>query len=85
MDSETISELELIDNLQNNAVTKMVLVQGDDGRFTIYVELSWKKGELLLETQRKQPRVWSSLDRLVSHINTKYGKVPVIELHLCST
>ncbi|EGY29255.1 putative protein pFBAOT6.29, partial [Candidatus Regiella insecticola 5.15] len=46
------------------------------------VQLSWKGGDLLLETQRKTPRVWSSLDRLVKHINSKYGKVPIIELQL---
>ncbi|HHG1945686.1 TPA: hypothetical protein ACPUSD_004929 [Klebsiella pneumoniae] len=82
MNNETITEPELIDNLGNQSVKKMMLVQGEDGKFSIRVQLSWKGGDLLLETQRKTPRVWSSLDRLVKHINSKYGKVPIIELQL---
>lgn len=85
MANNTISELELIDNLNNKTVKKMRLEQSSDGKFMIYVEINWKGGELLLETQRKAPRMWSSLDRLVNHINTKYGKVPLIELTLWST
>lgn len=82
MNNETITEPELIDNLGNQSVKKMMLVQGEDGKFSIRVQLSWKGGDFLLETQRKTPRVWSSLDRLVKHINSKYGKVPIIELQL---
>lgn len=82
MGTDTINEVELIDNLESGAVSKMTLVQSEDRRFMIYVQLSWKGGELLLETQRKKPRVWSSLDRLVKHINARYSRVPIIELHL---
>jgi len=57
---------------------------GEDLKFCIYIQLSWKGGDLLLETQRKKPRVWSSLDRLAKHINSKYGSVPVVELYLWS-
>ena len=82
MGAETINEVELIDNLATGTVSKMTLVQTEDQKFVIYVQLTWKGGQLLLETQRKKPRIWSSLDRLVKHINTKYGPVPDIELHL---
>ncbi len=82
MNNKTITEPELIDNIVNQSVKKMMLVQGEDGKFSIRVQLSWKGGDLLLETQRKTPRVWASLDRLVKHINSKYGKVPIIELQL---
>ena len=84
MSNEKITELELIDNLGNKTVKKMTLIQGEDEKFSILVQLSWKGGELLLETQRKTPRVWSSLDRLIKHINSKYGQVPLIELKLRS-
>ncbi|PHM51280.1 hypothetical protein [Xenorhabdus sp. KK7.4] len=80
MSNNTINELELIDNLNNNTVKKMTLVQGEDEKFKVYVQITWKEGDLLLETQRKKPRVWSSLDRLVKHINIRYGCVPLIEL-----
>lgn len=84
MTSDAISEIELVDNLENKAVKNMAIVQGEDGKFQIYVTLTWKEGRQLLETQRKKPRMWASLDRLVRHINTKYGKVPVIHLELRS-
>lgn len=82
MSHDAIGEQELIDNLESNAVKNMALVQGEDNKFRIYVTLTWKEGRQLLETQRKTPRTWASLDRLVRHINTKYRQVPVIKLEL---
>lgn len=84
MTHDAISEQELIDNLESNAVKSMAFVQGEDNKFRIYVTLTWKEGRQLLETQRKTPRTWASLDRLVRHINTKYRQVPVIQLELRS-
>jgi hypothetical protein len=77
-----IDEPGLIDNLVNKTVKRLCLVQGECSKFYLYVTLSWKEGEQLLETQRKRPRAWASLDRLVRHINSKYGPIPVIELKL---
>ncbi|MGX9998322.1 hypothetical protein [Vibrio sp. JZG120] len=84
MKHDVISEPELIDNLESKAVKTMALVQGEDGKFCIYVTLTWKERRQLLETQRKEPRTWASLDRLVKHINQKYENVPIIQLELRS-
>lgn len=84
MTQDAISEVELIDNLESKAVKNMALVQGEDNKFRIYVTLTWKEGRQLLETQRKKPRTWASLDRLARHINLKYGAVPLILLELRS-
>lgn len=84
MSQGAISEVELIDNLENSAVTSMSIIEDDDGKFQICVTLAWKEGEQLLETQRKKPRTWASLDRLVRHINTKYRNPPEIRLLLRS-
>ncbi len=84
MTHDAISEQELIDNLESKAVKSMALVQGEDSKFQIYVTLTWKEGRQLLETQRKKPRTWASLDRLIRHINTKYRQVPNIHLELRS-
>lgn len=80
--SDGITERELIDNTENNAVQTLKIVETDEGKFRIYINLSWKKGEFYLETQRKTFREWSSLDRLVLHINTNYGSIPLIILQL---
>jgi len=85
MSQDTLSEQELIDNLVNRTVRTMRVVEDQDNRFSIYVTLSWKEGQKQLETQRKKPRTWASLDRLVRHINSKYGHVPVIQLELRSS
>lgn len=82
MTQNGINEQALIDNLVNNSVTTMQVVQGEDGKFRIYVTLTWKEGQQLLETQRKTARAWASLDRLTRHINQKYRNAPVIELKL---
>lgn len=84
MTLDAISEQELVDNLASKAVKSMALVQGEDNKFRIYVTLTWKEGRQLLETQRKKPRTWASLDRLVRHINSKYRQVPIIHLELRS-
>jgi hypothetical protein len=77
-----IDEPGLIDNLVNKTVKRLCLIQGECSKFYLYVTLTWKEGEHLLETQRKKPRAWASLDRLIRHINSKYGPIPVIELKL---
>ncbi|EJE4183736.1 hypothetical protein M3890_004653 [Vibrio parahaemolyticus] len=84
MKNNVISEPELMDNLESKAVKTMALVQGEDGKFYVYVTLTWKEERQLLETQRKEPRTWASLDRLVKHINQKYENVPIIQLELWS-
>jgi hypothetical protein len=78
----TISEADLIDCLQNKAVKKFSIRQTANGTYQIIVSLTWKEGELILETSRKAPREWASLDRLIRHIQEKYGKVPTISLTL---
>lgn len=70
--NESITEQVLIDNIANGAVTKLRLVQSEDGNYLIYVTLTWKEKEQILTTFRKEPRVWANLDRLVKHIQTKY-------------
>ena len=82
MTKSRISEHELMDNLVNRSVEMMLVVQGTDGKFRIYVTLTWKEGQHILETQRKTDRAWASLDRLVTHMNKKYENVPVINLEL---
>ena len=81
---ETINEQELADNLESKAVKGLYLIQGSDDQFRVYAELTWKEGLQLLETQRKKPKEWASLDRLVRHINTKYKYVPIIQMEVRS-
>ncbi len=78
----TITEADLVDYLRNRAVKKFNIRQTANGTYQVVVSLTWKEGELTLETSRKAPREWASLDRLIRHIQEKYGKVPTISLSL---
>lgn len=78
----TIGESELIDCVRNKAVKRMCIVQQPDGNYRILVNLSWKDGDHLLISTRKEPREWASLDRLEKHIRTKYGYIKTIILDL---
>jgi hypothetical protein len=80
--TDGITERELIDNTVNNAVQILKIAQTKDDKFRLIINLKWKKGEFYLETQRKTIREWSSLDRLVQHINLNYGSIPLIILNL---
>lgn len=81
-DAHQINEQTLIDSLESNSVKKIQLIQGSDGKFTICACLTWKGGGQILVTQRKRPRTWASLDRLVKHMKSKYTNIPTIELHM---
>lgn len=79
----TINEKELVDNAKNGAVRciKVTKAAGGDG-LVLYVNLTWKEGDLLLITQKKEPRTWASADRLLAHIDSKYGCVASLMIFL---
>jgi len=80
----TIIEETLKENLEKGSVTMITLTQEPDGRYSITVCLSWSSEEYqLVTTKKKQPKYWSSLDRLVRHFNRHYdGLLPIITLNL---
>lgn len=73
-ETNTISEPLLVDSGKNGAVLCIKAVQSENAEegFLVYVNLSWKKGDLLLVNQQKSPRFWVSADRLLTHINKHY-------------
>lgn len=79
---EGISERDVIDNSKNNAIESLRIEETADGKYKVRVSLAWKKGELYLETQRKQTRTWASLDRLINHIKNNYSSIPLITIKL---
>ncbi|KZA07096.1 hypothetical protein AS579_17445 [Acinetobacter baumannii] len=66
----TISESMLVESLENDAITHIRIIP-IEGKFSVYISLNWKDGESLLVTSKKQPRFWSSLDRLFRFITDK--------------
>lgn len=78
----TIYEADLEDAGRNKAIRKLQIVQQQNGKYEIVVNLTWKDGDYTLVTQRKNVREWASLDRLVEHIRDCYGIVPDVQLVL---
>lgn len=78
----TILEAELEDAGRNNAIKNLQIIQQENGKYEIVVNLTWKEGEFKLVTQRKNAREWASLDRLAIHIRENYGQIPAISLTL---
>jgi hypothetical protein len=78
----SITEADLILNVQKRAVKRFKIIQSAHGRYAIVVTLTWREEELTLVTARKTIKEWASLDRLVRHIQEHYGEVPTIWMML---
>lgn len=78
----TITEAELRDNAQNGAVVCIKATRTSEKGFHLYVNLTWKEGDLLLINQKKEPRVWVSADRLLAHIDRNYRAVASLTIYL---
>ena len=80
----TINESELVLVMRSRALKRMHVIQNEEGKFRVVVNLNNQEDELELVTFRKKPREWASLDRLAKHIQEKYGAVPTMTLTLFS-
>ena len=78
----TIRESELVMMLRSKALKRLHIIQTQQKKFIIKVNLNNQENELDLVTFRKKPREWASLDRLVKHIQKKYGAIPPTTLSL---
>lgn len=79
----TINEAEMADFVKNGAIKRFSIIQEENGRFGIEVELTWKEGTHNLVTTRGTPRLWSSLDTLTRHIAEKYdGQIDLLPICL---
>lgn len=76
----TISEADMLDNARNHAIKRIHIVQGENLKYRVIVNLIWKDGDLIVVTTRKTPREWVNLNRLALHMMQNYGKIPEINL-----
>lgn len=79
----TINESMLVESLENNAITHIRIVPIGK-KFSVYISLTWKDGESLLVTAKKQPRFWSSLDRLFRFITENSTNSQELEISIRS-
>jgi len=79
---DTITEPTLAEFIENGAISGITLKETPDG-FQVWVSVHWdKKKEFILITQRtKQPKLWSSLSRLVESLS-RYPNLPTIKLEV---
>ena len=76
----TISEADLLDNARNRAIRRIQIVQSENRKYQLIVNLIWKEGDLVVVTTRKKPREWVNLNRLALHMIENYGVIPEINL-----
>lgn len=79
---DTITELTLAEFIANGAVAGITIKETTEG-FQVLVTVLWDESkELMLITQRtKQPKLWSSLNRLVQHLG-RYPNLPTVKLEV---
>lgn len=77
-----ITEAELLLAIQYRGVKRLRIEETEGGSYITHVLLVKEDEEKTLITQRKYPREWASLDRLVKHIRNNYGNIGVITLTL---
>lgn len=76
---KTITEKELIENFENEAVKSLVIDQVKSG-YVLHVTLTWRKdGPLLLVKYRSnEARLWKNLDRLAKYLQELPNVPPLV-------
>lgn len=57
-------------------VKRIRIEQTPDSKYLTYITIQKEDHEQLLITQRKIPKEWASLDRLVKHLSSIYENLP---------
>lgn len=79
----TITEVDLAQQSKLGTVTEMTIEQTPRG-YQVVVRLSWHPARVALRTRRTstEPRIFKSLERLVSHIRERYPAVHQVQIEL---
>lgn len=82
---DMITEPTFAEFIKNGAIDG-IIVKETKGGFQVLVTLLWDTSkQLVLITQRtKEPKTWSSLNRLVQHLS-RYPNLPTIKLEVRSS
>lgn len=57
-------------------VKRIRIEETPDEKYRTHITIQKEETEQLLITQRKEPKEWASLDRLIKHLHSIYDKVP---------
>lgn len=80
---DTIKETLLMESIKSSAVKALEIRQTQQGKWQVWVQLTWKEGQCNLITMRGNVREWANLDRLISHFQENHsGPFPPIALTL---
>lgn len=77
---DTINEVALKERVTLGNLLHFQVVELEFGKFQLLCHFMWQEAGVLLITQRRKPRTWSSLDSLYDYIDKTYGSVPTIFL-----
>ena len=76
-----VSEQELREYDAAGAITAVKVVNTDEG-FVLVINVNWKEGDLTVYSQRKRPRPWQSVDRLIGYIRRVLPSVSSFQIFL---
>lgn len=66
---------------QARVITLVKIVNTPEG-YVLVIQVSWRKGDLVVFNQRGRPRAWISLDRLISYLREVLPSVSKFELEM---
>ena len=83
--TDRATERQLRDYDQAGVITAAKIAKSDDG-FIVVIQVSWKRGDIVVYNQRNKPRAWRSLDRLVVDLfeNPELNSPESYKRHSCS-
>jgi hypothetical protein len=76
-----VSESQLREYNQAKAITA-ARIQRHRGGYILVIQVNWKEEHQILFSQRNHPRVWMSLDRMISHLVEVAPSIVRLELVL---
>ena len=79
--TDRATERQLRDYDQAGVITAAKIANSDDG-FIVVIQVSWKRGDIVVYNQRNKPRAWRSLDRLVAYLGEVAPSMRMLELNL---
>ena len=79
--TDRATERQLRDYDQAGVITAAKITKSDDG-FIVVIQVSWKRGDIVVYNQRNKPRAWRSLDRLVTYLGGVAPSTRLLELSL---
>lgn len=76
-----ITEKQLREYDEAGVISSARIIKTPDG-YVLVVQVTWKRGDLVVFNRRGQARTWASMDRLLRHIQETMPSIKAVDLQL---